>query len=166
MTTYVQHADFRIVNLLFGLATRHDKLWCYPSQDKITELVGRFHGRAMSRRTACRHLGALERDGWLKRVRRHRYDAARGYTFRSTLYTITRKTLRHFSGLRNATRFIGAALGRFAAKKPCATTGTLSVPSEQNQVTAANNGPPVNSNKVPGEIPPGLEQLLSAVRRT
>jgi hypothetical protein len=162
MTTYVQHPDFRIVNLLFGLSTKYNKLWCYPSQDKIAELIARFHGRSMSRRTVNRHLGGLARDGWIKRVRRHRRCPVHGFTFHSTLYCITRKTLRAFAGLKQATRFIGAALRDRAAQKPCANNGTISVPVVQSNGPGAPSAPPDNNNRVAVEQ---LDRIKGLLRR-
>ena len=84
----VINPDNKICEVLAGLAAHHWKTWCYPSQDKLCELLQRFTGRIMSRRTLNRHLNALERDGQLRRVRRHHHDPRRGMVLRSTLYVI------------------------------------------------------------------------------
>ena len=142
MSDYVAAPDFRLVHLLFGLASSHGKLWCYPSQDKLCQLVGRFHGRRMSRRTANRHLGGLVRDGWLKRLRRHRREPGRGMVLHSTLYTFTRRTLRAFAGLRAGLRFLGTPPARSRGDEPCARSGTISLPIVESHGPAAPSSPP------------------------
>lgn len=84
----VRNPDSRICEVLAGLAAHNFKTWCYPSQEKLCELLKRFTGRDMARRTLNRHLNALERDGMLRRVRRHHHDKQRGMVLRSTLYII------------------------------------------------------------------------------
>lgn len=84
----VKNPDSRIVEVLAGLAAHTYKSWCFPSQEKIVELLKRFTGRVMSRRTLNRHLAGLERDGQIRRKRRHIRDKRLGMVLRSTLYTI------------------------------------------------------------------------------
>lgn len=84
----VINPDTKICEVLAGLAAHNWKTWCYPSQLKLCELLQRFTGRVMSRRTLNRHLNALERDGQLRRVQRHHHDKQRGMVLRSTLYII------------------------------------------------------------------------------
>src|SRR6266581_197249 len=71
MNTYVRTPDMRIVLVLARLCNRYDKLYCYPSNQTVRELVFRFTGRSMSARTFWRHVGALVRDGWIHRLCRH-----------------------------------------------------------------------------------------------
>ena len=141
MTTYVIAPDFRLVNLLFGLAAHHGKLWCYPSQTKLCDLLQRFHGRKMSRRTVNRHLGGLVRDGWLKRIRRHCRGRSGMMEMHSTLYTFTRRTVRCFASLRAGLRFLGTVRRAPRGPAPCASSGTISVLSEQNKGGAPPAGP-------------------------
>ncbi len=84
----VLNPDTRICEVLAGLAAHTYKTWCFPTQDKIRELLKRFTGREMSRRTLNRHLAALERDGQLTRKRRHIKHPKFGMVLRSTLYLI------------------------------------------------------------------------------
>ncbi len=92
-TRTVKNPDSRICEVLAGLAAHHRRYWCYPSQTKICELLQRFTGRIMSKRTLNRHLAALERDGQIRRKRRHHHDKHRGMVLRSTLYTIAGRFL-------------------------------------------------------------------------
>lgn len=162
MTDHAINPDFRLVHLMFGLATHYGKLYAIPSQQKLCDLVKQFHGRRMCRRTVNRHLGGLERDGWLRRQRRHRVEGHRGMTFHSTLYTITRKTLRALASLRNGVRFLGNGARRRAAPKPCAITGTISVPVEQNHREGAPSAPPPDNNMVAVEQ---LDRIKGILRR-
>jgi hypothetical protein len=84
----VKHGDVRICEVLAGLAAHTFKTWCFPTQEKICELVERFTGRSMSVRTLNRHLNALERDWYLHRTRRIRAEKHKGIVCRSTLYAI------------------------------------------------------------------------------
>lgn len=88
--------DLALVTLIAGNADKFKKSYCYPSQDWLCAHLARFAGRRMSRRTLNRHLGGLEAGGWIKRIRRHRCSpvASRGFEFRSTLYTLTRRAFR------------------------------------------------------------------------
>jgi len=147
MTDYAASPDFRLVNLLFGLAAHHGKLWCYPSQDKLCDLLRRFHGRRMSRRTVNRHLGGLVRDGWLQRKRRHCRGSDGMMEMHSTLYTFTRRAVRCFASLRAGLRFLGTGARASRGAVPCASTGTISVPSEQSQGVAARSSPPTPLQK-------------------
>ena len=147
MNDYALAPDFRLVNLLFGLATHHSKLWCYPSQDKLCELLARFHGRTMSRRSVNRHLGGLVRDGWLKRVRRHCRGRDGMMEMHSTLYTFTRRAVRCFASLRAGLRFLGGSPREVSRSAPCASTGTISVLNRQSKGVAAPPSPPTPRQK-------------------
>lgn len=95
--TYVQKPELALVSILGGLSERHGKTYCYPSQEWLCEHLARFAAHRMSRRTLNRHLHALEKFGWIKRLRRHRRRAGRGFEFRSTLYILTRRSFRWLS---------------------------------------------------------------------
>lgn len=89
----VLNPDSRILETLAGLAGHHFRTWCYPTQAKILELMKRFTGRTMSARTLNRHLRALERDGHIRRIRRHVHDKRKGFLLRSTCYVIAGRFL-------------------------------------------------------------------------
>jgi hypothetical protein len=95
--------EFTILTVLSGVAAHHGKNYCFPAQEKILGLLSRY-GVRMSRRTLNRHLNALERSGWIKRQRRHHVDPRHGMTFRSSLYTFTKRTFRWLSGLAAAVK--------------------------------------------------------------
>ena len=92
-TNTVRNPDARLCETLAGLAAHHWRTWCYPSQEKLRELLQRFTGRRMSRRTLNRHLAGLERDGHIRRIRRHVRDKRLGLILRSTVYVIAGRYL-------------------------------------------------------------------------
>jgi hypothetical protein len=91
MRDYVATPDMRILHVLMRMCSRSEMLYCWPSQQRILEWVHRFTGRAMSRRTLNRHLGALERDCWLRRQRRHETGELGDLVLHSSLYIMTRR---------------------------------------------------------------------------
>ncbi len=95
---YNQRPDLLILSALSSIAGRAGRGYAFPSQDTLCDILAKF-GRQMSRRTLNRHLNALVRQGWIKRVRRHQADKVRGMVFRSTLYTLSRRALRWLKGL-------------------------------------------------------------------
>lgn len=96
--------DLSLVPTLAGLASHYGKRYCYPSQDKIIELHARRTNVRRSRRTLNRHLAGLAGQGWIKRTRRHTRAPGRGFEFRSTLYTMTRRAYRWLATLAQAAR--------------------------------------------------------------
>ena len=94
MNDYVATPDMRILLVLARLCTRQDKLYTCPSLQTIRELVWRFTARSISQRSLCRHLGALVRDGWITRQRRHRTSALGTLELHSTLYIMRRRTVK------------------------------------------------------------------------
>lgn len=110
-TDYVLNPDLRILRALVGLADHYARDYCKPRQIKILELAKRFTGRIMSRRNLCRHLGALERDGWIERIRRHRRAKDGSLELHSTCYRIKRRS-------RDALRALNAGWREFLAPFP------------------------------------------------
>lgn len=111
----VINPDFRIMEVICGLAGKFAKTYCFPTQEKLVQLVADFTGRQMSVRTLNRHLAALEAGQWLKRTRRHMHDKQRGFIFRSTLY---RPMWRYCQRLQRNARAIFSLLGAQGAVNP------------------------------------------------
>lgn len=88
-----------VMMTLFGVSKTYGKAYCYPSQKKLLELLGRYHDFGISRRTLNRDLRFLEDDGYIKRVRRHLRLRDGGILFSSTLYKFTRKAFKYLAGL-------------------------------------------------------------------
>ena len=101
-TNTVRHPDIRIMETLAGLAGHYARDWCYPSQEKILELLKRFTGRRLSRRHLNRHLRALVRDGLLRRIRRHVRARSGALRLRSTVYVLAGRWLARVRQLVNA----------------------------------------------------------------
>ena len=78
-----------ILTVLNKLNRHFKKLYCYPSQKKLLELLGKFTSLDLSRRQLNYDLAALEKHGYLRRIQRHWRTRYRGMEFRSTLYEIT-----------------------------------------------------------------------------
>ena len=98
----VRNPDIRIMETLAGLAGKFERTWCYPSQEKILQLLKRFTGRRLSRRHLNRHLHALVRDGLLRRIRRHVRERSGALRLRSTVYVIAGRWLARVRQLVNA----------------------------------------------------------------
>lgn len=77
-----------ILLTLHRLQSHFNKLYCYPSQDKLLDLLEKFCSLKMSRRQLNYDLKVMEKHGLIRRVRRHRRTKKRGMEFRSTLYEI------------------------------------------------------------------------------
>lgn len=80
--------DKAILCTLQAVAQRYGNGYCVPSQNKILELLQKYHGVALCRRTLCYRLRGLERSGAIKRIKRHYRNAAGVLTFRTTAFYI------------------------------------------------------------------------------
>jgi DNA-binding HxlR family transcriptional regulator len=125
----VINPDTRICEVLAGLAAHTYKAWCFPTQDKICELLKRFTGRTMSRRTLNRHLAALERDGQLRRQPRHYRDKHKGMVLRSTLYVIAGRFMARIGRIVTASKRWAEARKKSNAENPAAFRSGVRVPS-------------------------------------
>lgn len=117
-----------VLAVLQKLNAHFGKLYCFPSQAKILELLEKFCSHRISRRQLNYDLAAIESYGLIKRIRRHRRTKLRGMEFRSTLYEITylgynlmmRSGLVTWKVLKAVTA--GIAAKKLEKKKPCAKT--------------------------------------------
>jgi len=78
-----------ILCLLNGLCNYHGKMYVFPAQKRIMSLLLERFNINISKATLNRHLRDTEDKGFIKRVRRIRYDKRLGTIFKSTLYEIT-----------------------------------------------------------------------------
>jgi len=78
-----------IIATLHALNSKYKKLYCYPSQVKILDLLESRQGVKIAIATLNRWLRDLEDKGYIIRVRRIKRDKKRGILFKSTLYKIT-----------------------------------------------------------------------------
>ena len=88
-----------ILGTLVGISKTYKKRYCFPSQNKILDLISRFHGFGISRRTLNRDLFELEKEGFIKRIRRLRRSGSGSLLFSSTLYKFTGKAFKYLYGL-------------------------------------------------------------------
>ena len=87
-------ASLQLLHALYAIAAKYGKSYCYPSQDKILELLKTHYDISISRRTLNRWLSYLEEDGYIFRTRRHTRGTDGGVSFKSTLYRFGKKALR------------------------------------------------------------------------
>jgi len=87
----------RILCVLQYLNKTFKKGYCFPSQEKITELLNRWYGLSMSNRTLNRDLNAMEARGHIKRTRRLSWTK-----FSSTCYEIKKIGYVWWSALQKA----------------------------------------------------------------
>lgn len=88
-----------IMMTLFGISKTYGKAYCFPGQKRILSLMDEYHGFEISRRTLCRDLLGLEKEGFIKRTRRLRRTPAGKLLFNSTLYKFTGKAFKYLFGL-------------------------------------------------------------------
>ena len=93
MSPYAKSSD--ILASLHAVSKKHKKLYCYPSQKKILELLKRYHKIKISIATLNRWLRAAEDEGLIRRTRRIKHDKKLGMLFDSTMYEITLKGYYH-----------------------------------------------------------------------
>ena len=83
-----------LLHALYAIAAKYGKSYCYPSQEKILELLKTHYDISISRRTLNRWLAFLEGEGYIFRTRRHTQGTDGGVSFKSTLYRFGKKALR------------------------------------------------------------------------
>lgn len=131
-----------ILAVLNKLNQHFGKLYCFPSQEKILELLVKFCSHKISRRQLNYDLAAIENHGLIRRVRRHRRSKKRGMEFRSTLYEISylgfnllmRAGILTWKTLKGIKAAIEAK--KLEKKKPCAKTETHGDLSSISEVLA------------------------------
>jgi len=64
------------------------KAYAYPTQQSICDLLSRYYGVVISRRTLCRWMAALESAGYIRRIRRIRRGLGGRPEYTSTLYIL------------------------------------------------------------------------------
>lgn len=136
----VINPDHRIAEVLLGLMGWAKKTYVYPSQLKLLELLHNFTGRTMSRRTLCRHLKALCRDGHLRRQRRLGERPADVLRIRTTLYFPGGRWLARAQRLSRA--FAGwqrAVAQRDVARKVLTSAHNQQLPSAIDTVEPVDN---------------------------
>ena len=87
-------ASLQLLHALYAIAAKYGKTYCYPSQEKLLELLKTHYDISISRRTLNRWLAFLEGEGYIFRTRRHSQGTNGGVSFKSTLYRFGKKALR------------------------------------------------------------------------
>jgi len=99
-----------ILKLLTYLIKKSSKLYCYPTQAKILEILRAQYSCNMSRRTLNRHLRKLEDTNYVKRIRRVSRGPDNRPRFASTLYFIKKKVFTWLKKQATYLKFIGFSI--------------------------------------------------------
>lgn len=89
----IERTAMPVLSILWGLSKYHNKRYCFPSQNKIMELLGSRFFIRISKSTLNRWLAGMVSVGLIKRVRRITWHERKGLIFKSTLYKFTRKSM-------------------------------------------------------------------------
>ncbi len=87
-------SSLQLLHALYAIAAKYGKSYCFPSQEKILELLKVHYDISISRRTLNRWLAFLEGEGYIFRTRRHSRGKDGQIHFQSTLYHFGKKALR------------------------------------------------------------------------
>jgi hypothetical protein len=85
------HLQYEILNLFGYLSSKNNKHYCYPSQNKIKEILRDIYGIDRSTRTIRRHLAHLVSNGFLESIKRIKKLATGEMSFQTTIYFLTKK---------------------------------------------------------------------------
>lgn len=151
---YVRHGNVYVLQTLQGLANHYQKTSVYPGYPKIRELLARFTPISLSERQIARHIGAAERDGYIRRIRRHRRAADGHLILRSTIYVITRR----LTGLWR--RMLGLLNRSFVKERDCPPKPALTKTADN--LRSSQDYPPPVVRKAP---PPEWEEMKRRLRR-
>jgi len=84
----MEHRIPEILSIIHGLNNYHRNAYCFPSQDKMLDLLNKRFRVVISRRMLNYDLKYLQDHGYIKRIRRHVSRPGQGWVMRSTLYKI------------------------------------------------------------------------------
>jgi len=101
---YIDGVDQAILSTLNALQRRWKKHYCFPTQDKLLELLLKHYGLKISKRALNRHLRSLEDGKYFERTRRTKQLAHGIKAFTSTLYKLCH----------NAYRYIGSTIRKLS----------------------------------------------------
>ena len=101
---------YPLILCLSYLCGHGSKAYSYPTQSTLCQLLARYYGVIISRRTLCRWMASLEDAGYIRRIRRIRRGLGGRPEFTSTLYILQAKARRLIRRLARST----AALSTWA----------------------------------------------------
>jgi len=102
-----------VIQVLHYLQSKNSKKYCFPSQEKILELLSRYHHVDVCRRTLNYWLDAIEKEGFFDRKRRIVPNKSGALRFHSTLYVLKGKA---YKLIRKVGMWSGAKLARVFVK--------------------------------------------------
>ena len=110
-TPRISRVSEKILEIFLYLCSQSGKDYCWPSQEKIIEILDQVHQISISRRTLNYHLRALEDHGFIRRIRRIKRGKNGQIEFHSTLYCLLDKARKL---LKKLMRFIYRSMKKFA----------------------------------------------------
>jgi len=108
--TSIASRYYPLVLCLNYLCGHGSKSYSYPSQSTLIQLLSKYYGVSISRRTLCRWMAALEDAGYIRRIRRIRRGLGGRPEYTSTLYILPAKARQLIRRLARST----AALSQWA----------------------------------------------------
>lgn len=91
----VNTLDEKILITLFTLLEKYQKSYCFPSQQKLLNLLSTYHGISCCRRTLNYHLKHLELLGYIVRKRRLKRLHDGTLSLSTSLYFLTKEAYAH-----------------------------------------------------------------------
>ena len=107
---------------IVSVMAKNRKTYAFPSQEKILELLEKFHGIRIQRRALNYALSTLEKLGYIRRKRRIARDALVGMVFKSTMYFLGFQAEKYLNRMMNASAAVRNVIlglrGKRAQKDP------------------------------------------------
>lgn len=97
--TNVKTIDEKILITLFSIQEKYNKPYCYPAQTKLLELLKKYYGISICRRTLNYHLRYLEDNNFLSRKRRIKRLSDGTLSLSTSLYFITKQAYTYLKGV-------------------------------------------------------------------
>jgi len=98
------------INTINYLARANKKDYCYPSQEKMLEILTNFYSVMIRRRQLNYILKFLEKEGFITRRRRLKKSKEGKLVFNTTLYRLKKKSLKNLAKLLGAIKRTGFKL--------------------------------------------------------
>jgi len=93
-----------IILTLAHLMLKQGKRYCFPSQEKLCEILGKYYDNPIKRRGLNYHLRHLEDKKYITRKRRIKRGPDGKLLFASTLYFLTKRGYKFLAKLINLTK--------------------------------------------------------------
>jgi len=98
------HSKKSIILALSHVMLKQGKRYCYPSQKKLCEILGKYYSNPIKRRALNYHLRHLEDKQYISRTRRIKKEPDGSLKFASTLYFFTKRGYRFLAKIMNLSK--------------------------------------------------------------